>query len=769
MQIFVDFSGISARKTYFSPDHGINEVIMYIKNLSKVFLLLFICSLFSIVACDGSKFVTEVDEVTPSVGGDGSDCSDDECDADEDDEDGDGVEDDDDNCPEDDNEDQEDNDNDGDGDECDDNDDGDDFDDDDDNCQFTRNDDQDDLDEDDIGDACDDDADGDEVDDDEDNCLLLANDQTDTDEDGEGDACDSDDDDDGIDDESDAFPTDPEESADTDEDGIGDVADICPGAADDQTNSDGDSFGDACDNCVDDDNEDQADLDDDGLGDICDDDDDGDGYDEGSDDCDDTDANVNIDQDEIFDLIDNVDCDGDYDHDVSFSLSTASIEGEGSTDKLGLSVTGAGDFNGDGYDDVVAGAPGAGGSNEGQVYIFYGSSDFDSGSIDPADADIVIAGENAGDKFGWSVAAVGDVDSDGNDDLLIGAPEYDDGSSGYAGRVYLFKGSSLLGGTDELAADADAIFTGEGSNHLLGYTVAGAGNVNASGGTDILMGAYGADSYAGKVYLFYGGSGFTGEISMTSASVVFEGTVSSSERAGRAIAGAGDIDGDGYDDIMISAPYNADVASSSGKVYIFYGGLIAGTLNVADADLSFTGEASSNYAGMAIAGGQDVNADGVEDLVIGAYGYDSNTGRVYIIYGSQTRVEGDFSVDTADVIINGETTSTFTGRSITLLPDMDGDSVGEILIGAYRYNSGAGKVYYIQGSDSFDTEITLADDTVDGTLIGDAAGDSAGYALSNAGDVNGDGLVDLIIGAYGVDDSDSSANDIGMVYLLMQE
>ena len=393
-----------------------------------------------------------------------------------------------------------------------------------DNCPVNVNTDQADSDGDSIGDVCDNDADGDDVIDSADNCpTTTSNDQTDTDGDGSGNVCDTDDDDDGIFDGDDAFPLTSTEFLDSDGDGVGDNSDVCPNYSDDQSDSDDDYVGDVCDNCVVTANSDQADMDGDGEGDACDEDIDGDddlAEEFGGTDCDDEDDRQSGFHAEIFDLMDN-NCNttDGYDMGVSLADSTATLEGD-----------------------------------------------------------------SAGDELGYAVSILGDVNGDSFDDVMVGAPKNDDGASG-AGKAYLFFGSAdgLSGVLDP--DSADVIIEGEGSNNYFGWSIAGPGDVNGDGFDDILVGAkwnHDGGYRAGKVYLIYGRDFAEQELDLADADATFTGGAPS-DYLGGSVAGAGDVDGDGLADIVMSATGYDGAYSSAGMVYLFLGGDLTGVVGLTDA------------------------------------------------------------------------------------------------------------------------------------------------------------------------------------------
>jgi hypothetical protein len=261
-----------------------------------------------------------------------------------------------------------------------------------------------------------------------------------------------------------------------------------------------------------------------------------------------------------------------------------------------------------------------------------------------------------------------------------------------------------------------------------GYAVSSAGDVNRDNFGDLLIGAPYYESGTGRAMLFYGGSA---PDSVPDLILHGEGGL-----FGAAVSCAGDINGDGYDDIAVGAEnYN----NNTGRVYLYYGGPSPDN----EPDLIFDGVAANNWFGTAIGGAGDVNHDGFDDLLIGSSGFGNYTGRTYLYLGS-------VNPDTvADAVYTGQNTGDQFGESVAGAGDVNGDGYNDFLIGSKAHNSSAGRIAICFGAASL-TSVTML------FVNGSAANDQFGDTVASAGDVNHDGYDDILAGASGAGSSTGS-------------
>jgi Ca2+-binding RTX toxin-like protein len=467
------------------------------------------------------------------------------------------------------------------------------------------------------------------------------------------------------------------------------------------------------------------------------------------------------------------------------------ISGVALADFSGRVVASAGDVNGDGIGDLIIGAREAdpNGSSSGASYVVFGRDTATVGdflaNLNLSDLDgtngFRIKGVAAGDQSGVSVASAGDVNGDGIGDLIIGAYGADPNSVFAAGASYVVFGSNAGFGADLNLSGLDGIngfrISGEVANDVSGFSVASAGDVNGDGIDDLLIGAKFADpnaSATGASYVVFGrdratAGDFLANLNLSdldgSNGFQISGEVTL-DQSGSSVASAGDINGDGIDDLIIGARYADPNGASSGASYVVFGsdaGFVP-DLNLSTLDGSngfqINGALAGDQAGFSVASAGDVNGDGIDDLIIAAPYADPNgrfSGTTYVVFGSNAGFAATLELSGLDgsngFRINGATLDDVSGFSVASAGDVNDDGFDDLIIGARAADpngSMSGSSYVVFGSDAgFAAVLNLADlDGANGFRIDGAAADHrSGFSVAGAGDVNGDGIDDLIVGA----------------------
>ncbi len=428
--------------------------------------------------------------------------------------------------------------------------------------------------------------------------------------------------------------------------------------------------------------------------------------------------------------------------------------GEAASDTAGRQVHIGGDVNGDGYDDILVAAPydDTAANNAGAVHVIYGSAT-QLTSIDLSESDVKIYGNSADDALGTQIAADGDINGDGYYDIVVSS-SLEDTVATDAGAVYVIYGSDSLGTSIAVSA-ANVTIRGADEHDNTGSSFASSSDVNDDGYDDLIIGAPQDDDSAdnaGAVYVIYGGTALSSTITAAAADVTLTGE-SSGDTAGISIGAGADINGDSIDDFIVGAWAEDTGASNAGAVYAIFGSdSLSSAMSLTNADVKITGEAENDTICKQNASCSlgDVNGDGFADIIIGAATEDTggaSAGAVYIIHGSNS-MSSTISASAANTKIIGEEALDFTGYSVSASGDLNDDGYEDVVFGAFKEGSDpneAGAAYVVLGSDSLSATIDASQ--ADIKITGEEASNYAGRAVSNNGDVNGDGINDVLVGA----------------------
>jgi len=502
----------------------------------------------------------------------------------------------------------------------------------------------------------------------------------------------------------------------------------------------------------------------DGVDDDCDgatdegDDLDGDGYTICSD-CDDADAAVSPDMTEVCGNGVDDDCDGlsagcKITGDYSVTTTGYTWLGENKTDHAGNALA-SGDLTGDGIDDVLAGAPNHYTSPlyAGAVYVLAGP--LTTGGTLGDTGSFALQGEDAGTWAGTSVRFVGDQDGDGYDDLLVGEPGASDGGTA-AGAALLVLGP-VTGGMD--LSYADAWLIGEEAGDEAGMQVGLAGDTNGDGADDVLVGAFAASelsSLSGRVYLVQGP--LSGGLDLSDADAQLYGAAKL-DHVGSVFAANRDSNGDGLADVAVGGPYVG--TTDSGAVYVYESGLPSYE-SLDGADFVFTDSAVTGHLGLSLVM-LDIDDDGYDDLAMGAPLDTHATDDDGVIWLLQGPLSSSGAVSTvADLLLYGNTSSDALGQGMDA-SDINADGVDDLVVSAYDDDAAeryAGVAYLFYGP----ITATASASAASASITGNESGDRLASAIDVRGDQDGDGLLDLVLGAYNVDLGRDT--DIGAVYVL---
>ena len=443
---------------------------------------------------------------------------------------------------------------------------------------------------------------------------------------------------------------------------------------------------------------------------------------------------------------------------VPSSFSSAS-----STNSFLRSVGTAGDFNGDGYDDLLVGVAG---STQSGVYVIYGNALGEGLNLDkdPVMSNGVIAADqgfkiHGADYLGTSVSGIGDVNGDGFADVLISAPS-DSQSGSNAGAAFVVYGSAapaalnLSSGT--IAAARGFKITAGSAYSSLGDSVSGVGDMNGDGINDFVIGYAGANfiTGGGAAYVVYGKTNATSLTFDTNGSIAaadgFRLTGGVNENAGFSVSGAGDVNGDGLSDVIVSA--SGALSNADGAAYVIFGGATGGDMDAlvaAGKGLKITGLTNStgHHLGTSVSSAGDVNGDGYADLIV-ATDTDQSYTAAYVVYGGAAPTNLTLAASTIAAAkgfrILGNCSNGAGLGQVSGAGDLNGDGFADVIVGSTN-----GSSYVVYGK-ATGAEVSVSTGTITASqgfklTYSTNTTSTTAQAVSFAGDFDGDGLTDLVI------------------------
>ena len=452
----------------------------------------------------------------------------------------------------------------------------------------------------------------------------------------------------------------------------------------------------------------------------------------------------------------------------------------------------SGDFNGDGFDDMLVGAPLADGpenvrANSGEAYVVLGSST-PAPTVDLAAgaADLVLFGENPDDNLGFTVAG-GDVNGDGIEDILVGARFARAGDKIGVGKTYVVFGRpDLARVVDAARGEQDVTVLGIDSGDLMGVALA-SGDVDGDGVADLILGASGGRGpgedrgSAGEVYVVLGSPEIAGELDLAEQPPFFTVYAAAENDNLPNHLGSADLNGDGRDELLVGAPFaeGEKGQQDAGRAYVMEVPSRGGSLDLAEDD-GFTriiGADSRDGLGFYVAGG-DLNGDGNDDAIIGIRDADgpendrTNAGGAAILLDHNGLDDTiDLAENSIDAAIHGIDAGDSLGFTVAS-GDVNGDGLADVVLGAPigdgcdNGRTDSGDVYLRLGAEPIPPVSDLALGQYDRSLFGIEAGDELGFSLAS-GDFNGDGLDDILAGALLADGPENSRIDAGEAYVIL--
>ncbi|MGK2925548.1 MAG: beta strand repeat-containing protein [Lysobacterales bacterium] len=471
----------------------------------------------------------------------------------------------------------------------------------------------------------------------------------------------------------------------------------------------------------------------------------------------------------------------------------SALEGVAAESFAGQSVSAAGDFNGDGIDDIIVGAPYSsnGASYTGAGYVVFGSP---QGLPNPlglstlgVGTGLSITGSSDSDFVGFSVASAGDINGDGIADVVLGGPSSSLGED-YAGAVFVVFGSDqplpVSLSVSSLTGSNGFTILGAVNYADTGATVSGAGDFNGDGIDDLVIGAPFTEN--GSAYVVFGNAGaWGGAVNLSdlngSNGIRIDGA-ELAETLGQSVSRAGDVNGDGIDDVIVGAILAGAEGDYAGAAYVVFGSDsgLAHPMDVSALDgsngFALVGVTHGDFTGFSVSAAGDVNGDGIDDLIVGAPGADPNggsSGISYVVFGNAGAWGGVVNLSSLNgsngFAILGVAAGDESGTAVGTAGDINNDGFDDLVIGAPLASPGgafSGASYVVLGSNqAWPATVSLAGLTgANGFRIDGAnAGDKSGTSVSAAGDLNLDATPDFLVGAP---EADPDGDQSGIAYVI---